>query len=574
MNLNDLLQRLQLVLLYSLLLVCALTGTAIANAATSPTIGGMLPEEALSAGERMYREGILPSGKPMLAFVQGDIPVKGSMFSCESCHLRSGLGSAEGTRIVFPVNAAKLYIPLRHGADIPITPTRDNLSAAFKPGEIRPAYSDESLAQAIWSGQSPTGEMLDETMPRYMLDEAEMAIMVYYLKHLSATFSPGVTDSEIHLATVITEGVPEAKREAVLKTLTAYLKVKNSQNRPQTKRAKRGPWYRQQRFTSYRHLILSVWELTGPAETWQQQLEDFYAADPVFALIGGLSSGKWEPIHNFCEANRLPNIFPLTEQPVVNDQDWYTLYFSKGPFQEGEAAAKFLRGTGIKSTAEKVVQLYQDNPASKRLAAGFSETWKNLGQPEPINLLINADVPLDKAYLQTLTDRYPGASYLVWLDASNFGFINQLAAAEQTGKLIASVPLLGEQVYRLAESARSKAYFTHPERLSENRKLRETVVKKWLQVHKVPIIDMDIQSKVYFIGWMLSGGLKMLSNEYYQDYFLDSLDMMNDEYFSITNYPRVSFGQGQRYAVKGCYIVQLDQSIPPKLVPKSNWVIQ
>ena len=49
--------------------------------------------------------------------------------------------------------------------------------------------------------------------------------------------------------------------------------------------------------------------------------------------------------------------------------------------------------------------------------------------------------------------------------------------------------------------------------------------------------------------------------------------MMNDEYFAIINYPRASFGQGQRYAVKGCYIVQLEEGEKPGLIKRSDWVV-
>lgn len=562
------------VLLFGLLCLIIFSSPAIANDPSATTIGGMTPADALFAGEKMYREGILPSGEPMRAFVRGDIPVRGDMFSCESCHLRSGLGSVEGTMIVFPVNAAKLFIPLHHGAEIQISPGRENLSDAFQGGDVRPAYTDETLAEAILGGQSATGDMLDETMPRYSLEEDEMEILIYYLNNLSARYSPGVTDTEMHLATVITEGVSVQKRDAMLKTLKTYIKIKNSQNRPQARRAKHGPWYRQGRFTPYRKLTLSVWELKGAADTWPQQLENYYSSEPVFALIGGLSSGTWEPIHKFSERKRLPSLFPLTDQPVVNDQDWYTLYFSKGPYQEGEAAAKFLRGVGTQAVTKTVVQLLRNNQASRKLAAGFSETWQNLGQSKPGEILISEEMLLDEDLVQRLTDQHPAATFLVWLEADDFEFINLLAKSKKTGKLVASAPMLGELVYQLPESARGKVYFTYPERLPENRRTRETVVKKWLEIHKVPIIDMDIQSKVYFIGWMLSGGLRMLSDEYYQDYFLDVLDMMNDEYFSIINYPRVSFGQGQRYAAKGCYIVQLEQGEKPRLVPRSAWVIQ
>ena len=38
-------------------------------------------------------------------------------------------------------------------------------------------------------------------------------------------------------------------------------------------------------------------------------------------------------------------------------------------------------------------------------------------------------------------------------------------------------------------------------------------------------------------------------------------------------YERISFGPGQRYASKGCYIVQLSKGDRPELVRKSDWVV-
>ncbi len=38
-------------------------------------------------------------------------------------------------------------------------------------------------------------------------------------------------------------------------------------------------------------------------------------------------------------------------------------------------------------------------------------------------------------------------------------------------------------------------------------------------------------------------------------------------------YERLSFGPGQRYASKGCFVVQLGKGPRPALVKKSAWVI-
>ena len=65
----------------------------------------------------------------------------------------------------------------------------------------------------------------------------------------------------------------------------------------------------------------------------------------------------------------------------------------------------------------------------------------------------------------------------------------------------------------------------------------------------------------------------MMRHDFYRDYFLDVIDMMRDQYYAISTYSRLSFGPGQRYASKGCYIVQLTGGDEPKLEKKSNWVI-
>ena len=72
-----------------------------------------------------------------------------------------------------------------------------------------------------------------------------------------------------------------------------------------------------------------------------------------------------------------------------------------------------------------------------------------------------------------------------------------------------------------------------------------------------------------------------IAGQYYRDALLDSVDMgrgsltmgpaVQDETYPL--YERFSFGPGQRYASKGCYIVQLSKGPKPELVKRSDWVI-
>jgi hypothetical protein len=167
-------------------------------------------KEMLRLGEAMYRKGVLPSGQPMRAYVQGDTELSGEMTACANCHRRSGLGSLEGTVLTPPTNGVRLYMPLRGIADIPGSIMK---STMFR-NPPRPAYSDASLADALRYGTDPAGRQLSETMPRYLLDDEAMKIMLFYLKRLSAEVSPGVSRDEIRFATILGEDVKPGDKAA------------------------------------------------------------------------------------------------------------------------------------------------------------------------------------------------------------------------------------------------------------------------------------------------------------------------------------------------------------------------
>ncbi|NOR26835.1 MAG: hypothetical protein GQ542_21070, partial [Desulforhopalus sp.] len=192
-------------------------------------IEGYSHNEALRLGEQMYREGILPSGKPMKALVMGDIPFDGRMFTCDDCHQRSGLGSEEGTIISWPTNGKELYLPRRRtGAyRLPTSEADKNnprrqLPKYYQMEDVRPAYTDKTLARVLRIGKDPAGRRLDPIMPKFRLSNSNMAIMIYYLKHLSVELSPGVDETTLQLATVISDQVSEEKKTAMLSVLQAH----------------------------------------------------------------------------------------------------------------------------------------------------------------------------------------------------------------------------------------------------------------------------------------------------------------------------------------------------------------
>ena len=69
------------------------------------------PADPVSAGRRLYLEGVGHSGEPVIATVQGDVAVTGAIVACVGCHKRSGLGVSEGGRRALAITGPALFGP-------------------------------------------------------------------------------------------------------------------------------------------------------------------------------------------------------------------------------------------------------------------------------------------------------------------------------------------------------------------------------------------------------------------------------------------------------------------------------
>ncbi|MHB8882833.1 MAG: ABC transporter substrate-binding protein [Thermodesulfovibrionales bacterium] len=530
-------------------------------AAAPGDVAGLPAAEALRLGELMYRSGVLPSGRPLQAVAQGDLKLKGRMITCANCHMKSGLGSFEGWVLTPPTNGAKLYAPLRSGSDLP--------GSGMARGQLqfpRPAYSDESLAAALRLGVDPTGRRLNETMPRYVLDDRDMEIFIYYLKNLSSHYPPGVTAAEVRFATVVTPDATAQDRDAMLEPLKAYIKNEWNVSLPVLRQL--------QRDNSYRSVALDVWELKGPAGTWKEQLDSYQRRQPVFGLLGGISSGAWAPVDEFCGRNRIPCILPVTDLPAVSGSDGYTLYFSKGYYQEGETAAKYLGRVFDFPQDKQIVQVYRDNAQGRALAQGFADVWQKLGTAVLKNRILSEKEKTGGDFWKDLARENPKAALLLWLGPEDLAGTAALAeSGDRPALVFVSSTLLKGALPLLPEGIRDFTFITYPNRLPEEAAFPRSSVEQWLRVRNIQTADLMISSKVYFLTRVLGTVLIDMRGNLYQDYFLDLFDSLEDQTGTIAAYPRLSFGPGQRYASKGCYVVKLSTGPHPQIIRLSDWVI-
>ncbi|HEX9861563.1 MAG TPA: amino acid ABC transporter substrate-binding protein, partial [Nitrospirota bacterium] len=114
-------------------------------------------------------------------------------------------------------------------------------------------------------------------------------------------------------------------------------------------------------------------------------------------------------------------------------------------------------------------------------------------------------------------------------------------------------------------------YITYPFRLPEDEEKKKVYIPlvKGAEFHGDAL---TVMKRTYAVIPLLTRTLLEMKGNYYRDNFLDVIGMMMDMDMAPL-YERLSFGPGQRYASKGCYIVQLTQGPKPVLVKKSGWVI-
>jgi len=234
---------------------------AIAVIPVSSTLA-MSDVQQLEQGKRIYREGLLPSGAPLRASVQGGVPLSGAQAACTRCHQRSALGSSEGGKVVPPLRGA---MQSRHAGVAENTPSSSRNQSA------RHTYSAGALARALREGVDPAGRKFDTLMPVYQLSQDDVAALHAYLSAFPAGPDPGVNERDIHFATVIAGAVSPAARQALLDVLQTYFKEKNGETRSETVRRTYAARTPEKMYLAHRTWVLHVWELRGPPASWPDQ---------------------------------------------------------------------------------------------------------------------------------------------------------------------------------------------------------------------------------------------------------------------------------------------------------------
>jgi len=539
-------------------------GPAVAGAAAI-VLSGLLGVGALaapppppSAGETLYRHGLLSSAQPVQATREAGATLNGADAACVNCHRRSGLGSIEGQIAIPPIAGPYLFIARGKSLEQQGVPFVDTERINHE------AYTDESLARAIREGIGANGKPLNYLMPRYQIDDATMAALIDYLKEMTVKPAPGVSSAELHFATIITPDADPVKRRGMLDVMNQYFIDKNNA----AARTKAPTLYSSHAmmFRVERRWQLHVWELTGAPATWEAQLRQHLAAEPVFAVISGLGGSNWAPVQKFCEAESLPCLFPNVEAPGGQDSDFYSVYFSRGVLLEAELIAREL--ADAPEPPRRIVQVFRAGDVGEAAARALQSVRAGSG-PAIVNRVLKAHGSSGEL-IAALRDVGSADALVLWLRAADLSALEQLPPA--TARVWISGEMGGLERAPLPQKWRATTRMAYPVDLPGQRVVRVDYALSWFRLRKVAVVAQQVQADTYLACGLVSETLNHMVDAFVRDYLIERVEMALDHRVLTGYYPRLTLAPGQRFASKGGYIVRFSDPQGTKVTPLGDWI--
>jgi len=525
-----------------------------------------IPAHPSDVGERMYREGRLESGEPLRGERQAAPPLQGLDAACVQCHRRSGLGMVEGRIVIPPITGHFLFRPGRRIARD--SPMHEGETHLLPTPPDRPAYDEATLARAIREGVSSSERALDYLMPRYDLDDSAMQDLIAYLRRLSGERVPGATDTALQFATIVTPDADPLARDGMLSVLEQYFAEKNSRyiGESATPLLQDG---RPISLRTQRRWQLHVWQLTGAPETWDAQLDERLRSEPVFAVISGLAGATWEPVHRFCERRAIPCLLPNVDLPVVEDGEFYSVYFSQGVLLEAQlVAARLAHPSANNAGGGRIVQVFRRDDigaaAAARLRQSLPAGWDYVDRE-----LGHGDGPRELAH--ALAHAGAGDTVVLWLRPADLAALP--APPPRPAAVYVSRLMGGLEQAPLASEWRARARMTYPYALPDERSLRLNYPLGWFHLRRIPVVAERVQVDTYVACSVLLETLSSMLDEFVRDFLVERVEMMMDSRIVNGYYTRLYLAQGQRFASKGGYLVRFAESSGTRVAADSEWIV-
>jgi hypothetical protein len=408
-------------------------------------------------------------------------------------------------------------------------------------------------------------------MPRYDLADTDVANLLAFLKTQSIGIDEGVGKTDIHFATIVTPDTDPAARKAMLDTLGVFFNWMNKDTEGDTNNPSFSPNYRSALIGAYRYWRLHVWELKGPPETWGDQLASLYSEQPVFAVISGLVKGSWAPIGDFCDARRMPCLFPNTELPRTGNARYgYSLYFNRGLELEAEALLLHLADT---VQPKRILQLRAAGPYGEIPAAAL-EAYAEIRLPQTrVETVEVGDAEALSAALAAVEGAGVSDVVVIWPEDPTAGIVAVARLGPEGPDIFLPSAALGPAIDALPETLHGRVHFIWPYERPDAYHPRKFRVRAWMHTRRLKVTHDRLQRQTYYALTLLQYGLQHAIEDFYRDYLIELIEHEAENKLNPGTHPSLALGPGQRFASKGAFLAQVDRSQKRGYQTISDWIV-
>ena len=516
----------------------------------------------VDAGRQIYEQGILPDGSDLVATRPEGLILQGQFAACVRCHRASGMGSIEGVAdkaiLVPPVAGPALFAPALFADSFLDEEHHYVPHPTWRRAMKRPAYNRHSLGVALREGRNTMGEAFEAPMLHYDLDEESLSALTAYLETLGAKTDPGADGDAIVVGLVITPDADPADTQVVLDVVHAWTRFARGYGKP---------------------VQLAEWPLTGTPDTWLAQLQDAYRKQPVFALLSGIGKAEWDPVHQFCEQNRVACILPSLEA-IPAAKGHFSIYFSPGVELEAAVLARFLDAA---ATGSKVVQLFGD-ASGRKAAARLADQLEDAG--------IATDTRKFRPTAPTLSlaEISDADVTMLWLDVDELRQLAFSVEAGLPGEVYFSATLADPSAVQLPASWRSNIRFvTLDDDVSVQTEVARLRLERWLDEQGLAVHDNPrLQADAYAASYLFNAALSRIRRQEIRrpavpltrEHVLDTIEtlvsrsadgttLLNQD-LQVAHYGRMSLGPTQRIATRGGSVMKFAPGSSTRFVPFSE----
>ncbi len=522
-------------------LVWGLSLPSVAAAAGNPP--PLSPEEA--RGKRLFLAGESGSGGEISAVMGAGGPetaVPGATLPCGSCHGRDGRGRPEGGIAPSNITWDSLTKPYGSGALL---------------GRTHPPYDEKSVKRAITLGFDPADNPLNPTMPRYRMNQADVADLIAYLKRVGNEPVPGVSATTVRLGAWLAPGEPGTVTRALLDASVAEIN-------------RRGGLYG-------RKLEVAAETLGGDAAERARIAASFLDRTPVLALVAPELSGapgSDVALAGLLEQREVPAVGAISLFPPADaDLDRQAFYLLASPADQARALVETL--------------------AKETIRPAFALVASDAAEISPLSDAVVAEAER-RGYAPAQVRRYAGygGANDPWMEttardlaAKNVTAVIHLGPARDASALLLALDRLGSRPRLLALGAfADRTLLDLPVGLAAGVRLAFPVrpidpaspdAAEWRALataHKLTSGDLGTQATALAAIKLFVAALEKVGRDLTRDHLIATLETF--ERYDTGVSPPLRFRPGKRMGARGAYLVKLDigNGGTKGFLPEGDWI--